>query len=1542
MAGNRPADWHVLDLDKDPTPGDPDRVRNLAKNLHDFADDVSKVLRDIKGMAGEDAILTWAGKTAESFTSEFEDAPGKLKKLKKSYEMAGDALSAYWPELERSQALADKALAKGREAQTSLSAAQTRLTSADSWVDRAGKEADKYKDDKDSGASKDVPKPDPDKVKAATRNANSAEKAQTAAKSDVTAAQSSLDAAKKMAEDARKMREDAAGTAKKKLEDASDAGIQNRKWWEEVGDWVTDNWDTIVAVCKVVVAVLGIIAMIIGGPILAAIVVVAALVVLADTLNKYAKGEAGLLDVAFAALDCIPGMKGITSAAKLAKGMKALGKGGLKAMRKGLRNGLRKGADDAVENGRPPENRCLGGDPIDMVSGEMLMEQTDVELPGLLPLILRRTHLSTYEWGRWFGPSWASTLDERLELDAEGAVFATEDGMLLAYPVPVPGSPVLPAEGPRWPLEWDGTPGDSIRITDPSTGHTRYFAPAEEGGAAPHGALALPLVARSDRNGHRIDIDRDRRGTPTAVRHSGGYHVHVDTEGDRVTQLRLRDPEAGAEGTRLLRYGYGGEGDLTEVYNSSGLPFRFTYDDRRRITSRTDRNGSWYRFTYDDQDRCIRGEGADHVLSCTIVYDTEDRETHYTDSLGRTTVHRYNDLLQRTEVIDAAGKAVRTEWDRQGRMVSRTDPLSRVTTFEHDARGNLRTLTRPDGNRIAMEYNELDLPVHVVAADGAEWRQSYDERGNRVSVTDPADNVRLYTYDDAGRPTSVVDPLGNVTAVCCDPAGLSVAETNALGATTEVERDAFGRIVRLVNAEGGVERMGWTVEGAPAWRVTADGCRETWEWDGEGNLVAHTDRAGHRSTVWTGHFHQPAARTDRTGAEFRFAYDTEVNLTRVTNPQGLTWDYTYDEVNRLVSETDFEGRTVSYAYDDAGQLVSRVNGAGDRLELTLDVMGRVVGQHTAQGVSGGMGANPAGQDEFAYDAAGRLVRAANDAMVLERAYDLAGRLVSETIDGAETTFAYDAVGRRTRRRTPGGIVSTWTYDAVGRPAELDAAGNSVSFVFDALGREVVRGLGAATTLTQAWDETGRLTGQTLRVGEASDVLVQDRAYSYRPDGLLSAISELTTGNRAFDMDAAGQVTGVRAVGWTEGYAYDTAGNIRESTTPTDGERPVDREYKGNRLLRSGRTRYEYDRQGRPVRTVKRLLNGQKRVTTYAWDAQDRLKATVTPDGAEWHYQYDPTGRRCGKSRLTSDGSVAEEFRFTWDGNRVAEQTTHDGRTTTWDYFSGTYRPLTQLDQRGEDVRFHSVVTDTVGTPTELVDNEGRLAWHLRTDLWGRDVPTAPDVVAPEAAVDCPLRFPGQYADAETGWNYNYARHYDPANARYVTPDPLGLGPQPNHYRYVAHPLAFHDPLGLARNPATGRYAPDPNRPDTRHNRSSEYPHGYWPETHEDMVTRFTDEGRAAGGWPLNASGERIPRNELTWRNNADEIIPSDVLTYDHNPRVVEHWNQTGHDSDYATREAWYNDTTDMEPMTRADNGRDGQRAPRYRQDTGPNYSCRGA
>lgn len=337
---HRPTDWHLLDLDQDPTPGDPYRVKQLAGTLHDFADDVAEALRDLKGLANDNEALSWAGKTAKVFQDEFEDAPKKLRKLKKSYELAGDALSSFWPDLQHAQEKADKALRDGRQAHHDLSTAQKALSGASDWVRTATEKADSYDPAKNHG--KDLPKPDEAEVRRATRNAQHARERQSAAQRDVDTAQSALDAARKLALQAKGLRVEAARRTVAKLREASDAGIPNRHWWEDVADWVTDHWDEIVTVCKWVVTVVGIIVMIVGGP-LGWLVFAAALVVLADTVRKMLKGQAGWADLLFAALDCIPATKGFTSLAKLGKLWKAGGLRGLAgAFMKGIGGGLLK------------------------------------------------------------------------------------------------------------------------------------------------------------------------------------------------------------------------------------------------------------------------------------------------------------------------------------------------------------------------------------------------------------------------------------------------------------------------------------------------------------------------------------------------------------------------------------------------------------------------------------------------------------------------------------------------------------------------------------------------------------------------------------------------------------------------------------------------------------------------------------------------------------------------------------------------------------------------------------------------------------------------------------------------------------------------------------------------------------------------------------------------------------------------------------------------------------------------------------------------
>ena len=129
--------------------------------------------------------------------------------------------------------------------------------------------------------------------------------------------------------------------------------------------------------------------------------------------------------------------------------------------------------------GGQPSNGNIGchtaGDPVDVVSGQMITNERDLELPGLLPLVLRRAYASSYVGGRLFGPGWSSTLDQRVEIDTKGIHYAGDDAQILHYPLPThTGEQVYPEAGARWPLTWDQQT-DTIRIEDPDRGWIRHF-----------------------------------------------------------------------------------------------------------------------------------------------------------------------------------------------------------------------------------------------------------------------------------------------------------------------------------------------------------------------------------------------------------------------------------------------------------------------------------------------------------------------------------------------------------------------------------------------------------------------------------------------------------------------------------------------------------------------------------------------------------------------------------------------------------------------------------------------------------------------------------------------------------------------------------------------------------------------------------------------------------------------------------------------------------------------------------------------------------
>jgi RHS repeat-associated protein len=101
------------------------------------------------------------------------------------------------------------------------------------------------------------------------------------------------------------------------------------------------------------------------------------------------------------------------------------------------------------------------------------------------------------------------------------------------------------------------------------------------------------------------------------------------------------------------------------------------------------------------------------------------------------------------------------------------------------------------------------------------------------------------------------------------------------------------------------------------------------------------------------------------------------------------------------------------------------------------------------------------------------------------------------------------------------------------------------------------------------------------------------------------------------------------------------------------------------------------------------------------------------------------------------------------------------------------------------------LNDSLGTPQMLTDATNTVVWE------GVYKPFGEAEVNPNSSVVCNFRFPGQYYDTETGFHYNWLRHFDPQTGRYLRPDPIGLAGGINIFLYAdGNPINLTDAEGL--------------------------------------------------------------------------------------------------------------------------------------------------
>ncbi|WP_205298038.1 RHS repeat-associated core domain-containing protein, partial [Pantoea sp. Cy-639] len=105
--------------------------------------------------------------------------------------------------------------------------------------------------------------------------------------------------------------------------------------------------------------------------------------------------------------------------------------------------------------------------------------------------------------------------------------------------------------------------------------------------------------------------------------------------------------------------------------------------------------------------------------------------------------------------------------------------------------------------------------------------------------------------------------------------------------------------------------------------------------------------------------------------------------------------------------------------------------------------------------------------------------------------------------------------------------------------------------------------------------------------------------------------------------------------------------------------------------------------------------------------------------------------------------------------------------------------------------------DHLGTPMELTDEQGNIAWAGQYKAWG-EVREERSAWAKQQGLNNPIRFQGQYYDHETGLHYNRYRYYDPSVGRFVSHDPIGLLGGLNLHQFAPNPTRWVDPLGLKK------------------------------------------------------------------------------------------------------------------------------------------------